>query len=208
MYQPPAFREDRIEVLHGLIKAHPLATLVCLSEEGLLANHVPLILHADLGDKGTLRGHVARANPIWKTFTPDVDVLAVFQGVEHYITPSWYPAKKEHGKVVPTWNYAVVHAHGPLSVHKDPEWLLSQVESLTTEHEADRQAPWAVSDAPDDFVQRQLRGIIGIEIPIARIDGKWKMSQNRDDADRLGVIEGLEAEATISARTMAGLVPK
>ena len=208
MYQPPAFREDRIDVIHDLIRAHPLSTLVHFEDGGLAANHVPLVLHPGLGEKGTLRGHVARANPLWKAFDARIDVLAIFQGVEHYITPSWYPAKKEHGKVVPTWNYAVVHAYGPLSVHKDADWLKTQVNSLTDTHEGDREVPWAVSDAPGDFVDRQLRGIVGIEIPIARLEGKWKMSQNRAEDDRHGVIEGLHADGSAAAKRMAGLIPR
>lgn len=208
MYQPPAFKEDRVDVMHHLIEAHPFATLACLVDGALTANHIPLMLHAELGEKGTLRGHVARANPIWKDFDADVDVIAVFQGVQHYITPSWYPTKKEHEKVVPTWNYAVVHAHGPMCVFKEVDWLRTQVESLTDQQETSRDEPWAVTDAPADFVDRQLRGIVGIEIPIARLEGKWKLSQNRAEEDRRGVIDGLGEESAPEASRMAKLIPR
>ncbi len=208
MYQPPAFKEDRVDVLHGLIGAHPFATLVCLVDGTLTANHIPLMLHAELGEKGTLRGHVARANPIWKDYDAGVDVIAVFQGVQHYITPSWYPTKKEHEKVVPTWNYAVVHAHGPMRVFKEADWLRAQVESLTDQQEAGRDESWAVTDAPADFVNRQLRGIVGIEIPIVRLEGKWKLSQNRGEEDRHGVIDGLDKENAADARQMAKIIPR
>ncbi len=208
MYQPPAFKEDRVDVMHDLIGAHPFATLVCLVDGSLTANHIPLMLHAELGEKGTLRGHVARANPIWKDFDAGVDVIAVFQGVQHYITPSWYPTKKEHEKVVPTWNYAVVHAHGPMRVFKEADWLRAQVESLTDQQEAGRDESWAVTDAPADFVARQLRGIVGIEIPIVRLEGKWKLSQNRGEEDRHGVIDGLDKENAADARRMAALIPR
>lgn len=208
MYQPPAFKEERVEVMHDLIRAHPFATLICLADGALTANHIPLMLHSDLGEKGTLRGHVARANSIWKDFDAGVDVITVFQGVQHYITPSWYPTKKEHEKVVPTWNYAVVHAHGPMSVFKEADWLRTQVESLTDQQETSRNEPWAVTDAPADFVDRQLRGIVGIEIPIARLEGKWKLSQNRGEEDRHGVIDGLGEEDAPDASRMAKLIPR
>ncbi len=208
MYNPPNFREDRIEVLHDLIRAHPFATLVALGQDGLFGNHLPFVLHGDLGEHGTLRGHVSRANPLWKSVDPTIDVLAIFQGVESYITPSWYPSKKQHGKVVPTWNYAVVHAYGSLEIVDDVERLRAHLHQLTFKQENERAAPWAVGDAPDDYIERQLKGIVGIELPISRIEGKWKMSQNRKDQDRKGVSRGLRAESDGHPAGMADLVER
>ena len=206
MYLPPAFKEDRFAVQHALMRAHPLAMLVTLGEGGLVANPVPLVLDPAAGERGTLRGHLARANPQWRAFDATVEALAIFQGAEHYITPSWYATKGETGKVVPTWNYAVVQAYGPLRVVEDPAWLARQIRSLTAEHEGSRSAPWAVEDAPADFVAAQIRGIVGIEIPITRIEAKWKASQNRNEADRAGVVAGLRAEEDAAASAMADLV--
>ena len=206
MYQPPHFREERSEVQHALMRAHPLALLVTFGEGGLTANPVPLILHAEDGERGVLRGHLARANRQWRTFDPEVESLAVFQGAEAYITPSWYATKRETGKVVPTWNYAVVQVYGRMRVIEDAAWLGEQVRSLTDRHEADRPAPWAVADAPEDFVRAQLKGIVGIEIAIGRIEAKWKVSQNRNEADRAGVAEGLLGEDDETAQAMAALV--
>ena len=206
MYQPPHFREERSEVQHALMRAHPLALLVTFGEGGLTANPVPLVLHAEKGGRGVLRGHLARANRQWRTFDPEVESLAVFQGAEAYITPSWYATKRETGKVVPTWNYAVVQVYGRMRVIEDAAWLGEQVRSLTDRHEADRPAPWAVADAPEAFVRAQLKGIVGIEIAIGRIEAKWKVSQNRNEADRAGVAEGLLGEDDETAQAMAELV--
>ncbi len=208
MYQTPHFREDRIDVLHDLIRAHPFATLVAFGQEGLIGNHLPFVLHDDLTENGTLRGHVARANPLWKNYDPTIDVLAVFQGADSYITPSWYPSKKEHGKVVPTWNYAVVHAYGPLSIIEDAEWLRAHLDELTFQQENIRPVPWAVSDAPDDYIARQLKGIVGIEMPISRIEGTWKVSQNKKDQDRMGVSRGLNVEGGGVPPAMSDLVDR
>ncbi len=206
MYQPPHFREDRSDVQHALMRAHPLALLVTFGEGGLTANPVPLILHPERADKGVLRGHFARANPQWRTFDRAVECLAVFQGADAYITPSWYATKRETGKVVPTWNYAVVQVYGRLAAIEDADWLGEQVRSLTDRHEAARPSPWAVADAPKEFVRAQLKGIVGIEIAISRIEAKWKVSQNRNAADRTGVAEGLLGEDDEAARAMAALV--
>ena len=208
MYQTPHFREDRIDVLHDLIRAHPFATLVAFGQEGLIGNHLPFVLHDELTNNGTLRGHVARANPLWKNFDPTIDVLAVFQGADSYITPSWYPSKKEHGKVVPTWNYAVVHAYGPLSIIEDAEWLRAHLDELTFQQENKRPVPWAVSDAPDDYIARRLKGIVGMEMPISRIEGKWKVSQNKKDQDRMGVSRGLDIESGGVPSVMSDLVDR
>src|SRR6201990_347784 len=190
MYQPPAFREDRPEVQHALIRAHPLGLLITAGPSGLLANLFPFLIDADGAAKGTLRLHVARANPQWRELEAVEECLIVFQGPQDYVTPSWYATKRETSKVVPTWNYATVHAWGRPRVMNDDAWLRKQIEDLTASREAQRAEPWAVSDAPEDFVTMQMRAIVGIEIPIARIEGKWKMSQNRPEADRAGVIAG------------------
>lgn len=216
MYDVQAFRETRTEVMHALIRAHPLATLVVMTGQGLEANHVPLLMGASLAhdgspDLGTLCGHVARANPLWRTFKADCEALAVFQGPQGYVTPSWYPSKAEHGKVVPTWNYAMVHAYGPLVIHDDVEWLRGLVTRLTQSQEASRVRPWQVTDAPADYVDAMLKAIVGIEIPVRRIEGKWKMSQNRLPRDRDGVINALTSQsdkdsaAMLRAMEVAGL---
>ncbi len=203
MYQPPHFREERIEVLHALMQAHPLAALVTLSAGKLDANHVPMLLDADRGSHGTLLAHVARGNDLVRLHEPDVEVLAIFQGAESYITPSWYETKRQTGKVVPTWNYVTVHVHGRLRVFEDPSWLRAQVTALTQAHEQDRALPWHVEDAPESFLHAQIKGIVGLEIEITRLEGKWKVSQNRPAADREGVHAGLAAEGDAA---MAGLV--
>jgi transcriptional regulator len=206
MYVPKHFEESDREVLHALIRAHPLGTWVTLHDGELLANHLPFLLDAERGEHGTLVGHVARANPVWRSFSTTAPSLVVFQGVESYVTPSWYPSKFQQGKVVPTWNYAVVHARGLPRAIEDREWLLRLVNRLTDTHEAAMAKPWQVADAPADFVARQLEAIVGIEIPIARLVGKWKVSQNRLPADRLGVAAGLLARGDEAAAEMASLV--
>lgn len=206
MYLPSHFQETRVDVMHDLMRAHPLATLVTFGGDGIIANHIPMVLHADASEHGVLRGHVARPNPFWKNLDPSVEALAVFQGPHHFITPTWYPSKQENGKVVPTWNYAVVHAHGPLIIIDDADWLLEQVNSLTSEHESARDRPWAVSDAPANYIEAMLKGIIGLELPINHLDGKWKVSQNRDRKDREGVAQGLKQEGTASSIQMAELI--
>jgi transcriptional regulator len=205
MYRPPAFREDRPEVLHQLIDSHRLGTLVTHGASGLVANLVPFSLHRALGPHGTLRAHLARANDQYSDLAQGNEVLVIFQGPENYITPSWYESKKEHGKVVPTWNYVVVQARGRPVVIDDPAWLRAQIGELTDAHEGPRAQPWSVSDAPEEFVAAQLKGIFGIEIEIDRIEGKWKVSQNRPESDRTGVADGLAAEGETA---MAHLVAR
>lgn len=205
MYQPAAFREARIDVMHGLIRAHPLAVLVTHVQGSLEANHLPLLIDPLPSPQGTLRGHVARANPLWRQ-KHDGDVLAVFQGPQVYVTPSWYAEKRASGKVVPTWNYAVVHARGPLIIHDDPEWLRDLVSRLTGQQEAGMPQPWGLADAPADYIERMLGAIVGIEIPVVLMEGKWKVSQNRNEADRAGVVDGLAQRADPQAQDMAGLV--
>jgi transcriptional regulator len=187
VYLPKHIEQNDPQALHALMRDHPLATLVSLGDDGLTADHVPLEYDAA---SNTLRGHVARANPVWRRAAGH-PVLAVFCGPQAYISPSLYPSKAEHHKVVPTWNYAVVHAHGPLHVVEQAPWLHALVSRLTGHHEAPRPQPWAVSDAPDDYVQQMLRAIVGIQIPVGRLIGKWKLSQNRSDADRAGVAAGM-----------------
>jgi len=203
MYVPPAYREARPEVLHALIRAHPLGTLVTNGPAGLVANLIPFDLAE--GTAGPLlRAHLARANPQADELRAGGEALVIFQGPEAYVTPSWYAAKAEHGRVVPTWNYAVVQVRGVPEVIDAPEWLAAQVGRLTDRHEAERAHPWAVGDAPEAFIGAQLRAIVGLEIAVSRIEGKWKASQNRSEADRLGVARGLRESDAGSA--MADLV--
>lgn len=206
MYQPPHHREDRLEVQHALIRSHPLGTLVTMTRTGLVANALPFILDASVGPHGTLKAHLARANAQWRDYDPAVDALVIFQGPQRYITPSWYAVKQETGKVVPTWNYTVVQASGPMHVIEDGDWLATQIAALTNKQESGRTGPWAVTDAPPTFVEAQIKGIVGIEIPIARIEGKWKVSQNRPARDRQGVVDGLRAEGDEESEAMAELV--
>lgn len=195
MYVPKHFAEPDVAVMHALMRAHPLAAVVVHTPQGLEANHVPLVLHEAPGGFGTLRGHVARANPLASALASGADALAIFTGPDAYVTPSWYASKREHGRVVPTWNYAVVHAHGALRAMEDPAWLLAHLEALTATHEGSREAPWRVSDAPAEFVAGLTKAIVGFEMPVARLEGKWKVSQNRSSADREGVAAGLAAES-------------
>lgn len=206
MYLPKQFEEHDLGVLHALLRSHPLGAWVTQVEGTLVANHIPFLLDADRGECGTLVGHVARANPVWKTFSRDIESVIVFQGPQAYITPSWYPSKHEHGKVVPTWNYAVVHAYGLPRAIEDKDWLLQLVTRLTAAHEAGAAVPWQVADAPADYIDKMLSAIVGIEIPISRLEGKWKMSQNRTQPDRLGTIAGLQGRADANARAVAALV--
>jgi len=206
MYLPSHFAEARVDVLHDLIRAYPFGTLVVLASNGLDANHIPFEIDPEPAPFGTLRGHLARANPLWKDFSAQVDALAIFQGPHTYISPSWYPTKKEHGKVVPTWNYAVVHAMGPLRVIDEQAWVRRFVEQLTQRHEAHRSDPWKVTDAPTDFVDTMTSAIVGIEIPIAQLTGKWKVSQNRPAKDRAAVVEALLQDRSDASNAMAQLV--
>ena len=189
--------------MHDLVRAHPLAALVTQSSRGLVCDHVPLLVRADGSQFGALVGHVARANPLWQDFDPAARVLAIFQGPAAYITPAWYPTKAETGKAVPTWNYAVVHAQGTLRVIEDRAWLRAQVEALTAHNESPRAQPWAVADAPADYIEAMLGAIVGIEIAVTNLRGKWKVSQNQPARNQEGVIAGLEESG---AKAMARLV--
>jgi transcriptional regulator len=208
MFLPPVFREQRNEVIHDLMRAHPLATLVVNTAGGLCANHLPLVLHEELGERGILRGHVARPNPVWRDMENGHPALAIFHGPQAYVSPGWYPSKSDHGRVVPTWNYMVVHAHGLMSAIEDKDWLKAHLETLVARHETGRDPAWALNDAPENYIARQLNGIVGLELDIARIEGKWKVSQNRPKQDRLGVIEGLENESGQDASAIAQAIPR
>jgi transcriptional regulator len=190
MYIPPHFAEDRLDVLHDAIRRTGLANLVTLGPDGLMASPLPLMIDPADGPYGTLYGHLAKANPQWRT-TPPVDALAIFMGPDAYVSPGWYATKRETGKVVPTWNYITVHAAGPVSFFEDATNLLDVVTRLTDRHEAGRADPWAVNDAPAPFVASQLKGIVGFRMPIRTLQGKWKLSQNRPAADRAGVAAGM-----------------
>jgi len=206
MYIPKHFDEPSVDVMHELIRTRPLSTLVTFSSDGLNANHIPLLISADSPPLGTLRGHVARSNPVWCDFVKDVEVLAVFHGPNAYITPSWYPTKAETGKVVPTWNYAVVHAYGVLRVVDDASWLRPHLEALTAHNESAFSKPWRLSDAPHDFTEKLISAVVGIEIVITRLSGKWKVSQNQPRQNQAGVIDGLRASGRPESLEMATLV--
>jgi transcriptional regulator len=206
MYIPRQFEEPRVDVMHALIRARPLATLVTLSSGGLNANHVPLHLAESPAPFGTLLGHVARANPVLSDLTGNIESLAVFHGPNAYISPSWYATKKESGKVVPTWNYAVVHAYGFLRVVDDAAWLRAQLEDLTAHNEAPLSESWAVSDAPQEYIEKMMTAIVGIEMVITKLSGKWKVSQNQPAQNQAGVVACLEASGLPDALAMAALV--
>lgn len=206
MYVPKHHEECELAVLHSLIQSHPLGTWVMHEAGELAANHIPFLLDSSRGENGTLVGHVARANPVWQSFSRASNSLVIFQGAETYITPSWYPSKQEHGKAVPTWNYAVVHAHGVPHAIEDRDWLLQHVTQLSNTHETNQAFPWKVSDAPEDFIERLMNAIVGIEIPVGKLVGKWKVSQNRPDSDKLGVVAGLLSRGNAESNAMAHMV--
>ena len=206
MYCPDPFAETRPEILRALIQRYPLATLVNMGGNGLEANHIPLYLAPSKGPQPVLQGHVARANPLWREALPDDEVLVIFQGPQHYISPSWYATKAETGKVAPTWNYAVVHAHGPLHVRDDPDWVRQQMVVLTAQQENGFTLPWQVDDAPQDFTERLIQQVVGIEIPISRWAGKWKVSQNQPLCNRDSVVAHLELQNKPSSEAMAEYV--
>ena len=206
MYLPTSFEPPDTDTLLQFLRAHSFGALVTVTSHGLDGNHLPFVFDPEPSPYGTLRGHVARANPIWRECQSGADALVIFQGPDSFISPSWYPTKGETGAVVPTWNYIVVHAHGTVRVVEDAGWLRAHVEALTNRHEASRKEPWAVSDAPADYIAKMVGAIVGIEMPISRLIGKWKLSQNRSARDRAGVVEGLLGEGSESASRMAGLV--
>ena len=206
MYLPRHFEQPDAQALRALMHDHPLATLVSQGADGLTADHLPLEFDPAAGPQGTLRGHVARANPLWQA-ADGQEVMAIFRGPQAYVSPSWYPSKAEHHKVVPTWNYAVVHGHGRLRAVQDAAWLRALVGRLTARHESAQALPWSVDDAPADFIAQMLKAIVGIEVEVTRMTGKWKVSQNRSAADRNGVADALDrAAADPEAPTMADWV--
>jgi transcriptional regulator len=206
MYVPPAFKEDDLDTIRATIRAARLANLVTATAEGPVATPLPLFLDEREGERGVLYGHVAKANPQWR-LVPTGEALAIFMGPEAYVTPSWYATKQETGKVVPTWNYVAVHAYGPVEFFQEADRLLGVVTRLTNMQEASRAKPWAVCDAPADFIAAQLRGIVGVRIPVTRFEGKRKMSQNRPEADRIGVAAGLAESDEPRDREVASLIP-
>lgn len=197
MYQPAHFKIEDVEIMHDLIRAHPLGLLISAGVDGLQANPVPFVVARD-GHAVDLRCHLARPNPQWQAIENGADVLAVFQGEGAYVTPSWYATKKETGKVVPTWNYMIVQARGKATTHHDAQWLRAQIDAMTMAQEKNRAEPWAVSDAPENFTAAQMRGIVGVNIRVTDMHGKFKLSQNRNEADRTGVMAGLAGEGASS----------
>ena len=194
MYIPEHFRETRIEVMRALVERYSLGTLIAVGAHGIDANHIPMQWLAGTdGGLGLLRGHIARANPMWRQLAAGAPVLAIFIGPDQYVSPTWYPSKREHGRAVPTWNYATVHIHGQIRFIEDAAWLREQIESLTDDHERDRMHRWRIGDAPEDYISGMVRAIVGFEIPVAALECKFKGSQNRSAADRFGVAEALRA---------------
>lgn len=206
MYLPAHFAEGRDEVLQRLIADYPLGTLVTLGAEGLSANHIPFLFDAGAGPHGTLRGHVARGNTAWHDHDPAREALVIFGGPQAYISPNWYPTKGETHRVVPTYNYAVVHAHGTLVARDDEKWLRAFLGRLTKTMEAEQAQPWKMGDAPQGYLREMLGGIVGIEIVVSRLVGKWKVSQNRVEADRAGAVAGLRAAGGAERAAMAALI--
>ena len=206
MYVPAEFNEDRIEILHQAMRDIAFGTLVTLGADGLIASHIPLLLEDGPAPFGTITGHLARGNPQTRPPAPESETLAIFLGPHAYVTPSWYPSREATGRVVPTWNYVAIHAYGRLRFIDDPDWKRAHVTRLTRSHEGKRAAPWAVDDAPEDYLQGMLKGIIGFELPIERLQGKWKMSQNRRAEDRQGVIAGLEEQANPQSAAVAAIM--
>ena len=206
MYIPPSFAERDVPVMHAFIEAHPFGALVTASATGLFATHLPLVLDRAHGEQGTLQGHIARANPHHELAGEATDALVIFTGADSYVTPSLYPSKTEHGKVVPTWNYVAVHAHGTLRFVREPGALRRHLEQLTALHESGLPRPWSIADTPDGYVDKLLGAIVGVEIEIMRLEGKWKMSQNRPAADVDGVIEGLGTSGDPRQREVAEIV--
>lgn len=206
MYQPAQFEQTDIQVMHELIQSHPLATLVTLNSQGIDANHIPLHLSLTPEPFGVLRGHIARANPIWHDLNSELEVLAIFQGPNAYISPSWYATKQDGGKVVPTWNYTAVHVYGSLHIIDDAAWVRSQLEALTDQNEAHLPHPWAVSDAPEDFTEKLIQSVVGIELCISRLYGKWKVSQNQPLQNQHSVIQGLKSCPQSGAHALARLM--
>jgi transcriptional regulator len=208
MYTPSQFEETRPAVLQWMMDRYPLATVVAQTANGLQANHIPIIFEASAVSPGTLKGHIARANSLWRDVNSGEEVLAIFQGASHYISPNWYPSKLTHGQVVPTWNYTVVHARGRITWIKDTAWLREFLQTLTARHERGSANPWRMSDAPGKYIDGMLAAIVGFEIAIETLTGKWKLSQNRSSEDRAGVVTALSARADEASQQMSRLVER
>ena len=206
MYIPKHFEETDTAVLHALLRANPLGAWVTLCDGELLANHIPFLLDPSRGPHGTLVAHVARANPVWRSFSKDVASVVIFQGAQTYITPSWYPGKATDGKVVPTWNYAVVHGKGTLQLHHETDWIRQLLLDLTSQQESVMPTPWSVDDAPRDYTDALLRALVGIEIPLTSLRGKWKVSQNQPAVNQQSLVAALETRPSGDAQAMAQLV--
>ncbi len=207
MYIPTAFREETLGPLHEMIQATGLAIVASATAQGVVSTPLPLVLVPEEGPYGTLYGHMARANPHWRE-TLLGDGTALFLGPSAYISPSWYPSKQEHHRVAPTWNYVAVEARGPLEFFDEAGRLRQLLSRLTARHEAGLPRPWAVEDAPEDYLAEMLKGIVGLRLPIAHLDGKWKMSQNRTPPDRAGAAAGLQVQGTPAAAAVASLIPE
>ena len=206
MYSPATNAEHRLDVMHDFVESHPLGALVTASADGLFATHLPLVLHREQGELGTLRGHVARANAHHRRESVTPEALVIFTGPDAYVTPGWYASKAEHGRVVPTWNYVAVHAHATLRWIEDAAWLHAHLAELTHRHERGRAHPWGIDDAPADYIAGLERAIVGVELVVTRLEGKWKMSQNRPDADIDGVVRGLAGSHSPGDRAVADIV--
>jgi transcriptional regulator len=206
VYLPAYFKESRTDVLHALMRARPLATLVTLCDSGLVANHIPVETLPEPPPHGLIRGHIARANPLWREYRADSEALAIFQGPQVYISPSFYPSMQETGEVVPTWDYAVVHARGTLRFVQDTHWLRAFVARLTDAHEASRQVPWKIDDAPLPYIEKMLTMIVGFEFSIVSLTGKWKLNQNHPAPNRRGVVKGLRDAADANSREIADML--
>jgi transcriptional regulator len=206
VYTPKHFEESRTDVLHELIRAQPLATFIVARDGEIVVNHFPLVVSDDGSEFGVLKGHVPRANTIWESLRGDTSAVAVFQGPSAYITPSWYPSLHQHGKALPTWNYVVAHARGQPIAVEDRDWLIDHLNTLVDQQESTQAAPWKLADAPSEYVDAMLGRIVGIEMRIAVLQGKRKLSQNRSDADRLGVAAGLRNQGNDAALALAALV--
>ena len=192
--------------MHGLMRDHPFATLVVLTEDGIEANHLPLLLRKTATGDDLIVGHLARANPLWQKVKPDTEALVIFNGPHAYISPSWYPTKQEHGKVVPTWNYAVVHVRGKLRIVEDAQWLDELLHELTDIHEATFEQPWSVDDAPEDYIEKLTKAVVGVEIPVSHLQGKWKLSQNQPEQNQQKVVEGLKETQSAQNHQVAHLM--
>ena len=206
MHVPNKFKETNKDVLQNLIRSHPLGTWIISVDDELDVNHIPFVLDSTQGEFGVLKGHVNIANPVWKSLPTATSSAIVFQGAETYITPSWYASKQEHGKVVPTWNYAVVHAHGRANIVRDRNWLFEHLNALSDQQEEKQPEPWKVADAPKEFTDKMINGIVGIEIPISALVGAWKTSQNKNQSDRAGIINGLSNSENSQSTEMASYI--